>query len=125
MPRTLPLLAALLLAAPGRAADDGPADLIVHHARVSTLDAKSRVAEAVAVKDGRIVAVGDDKEVLKLRGDKTTVIDAKGKTVLPGLYDSHVHPTGAANSELGAPLPNPKSLKEVFAFIRKKAETTP
>src|SRR5207237_5096377 len=56
---------------------------------------------------------------------KTKVIDAKGKTVLPGLYDSHVHPVGAATSELIEPLPNLKSLEDVFAHIRKKAATTP
>src|SRR4051794_27450573 len=97
------------------AAADAPADLIVHHAKVVTLDAKSTVAEAVAIKDGRILAVGDDKSILKLRGDKTKVIDAGGRTVLPGLYDSHVHPVGAATSELGGALPNLKSIKEVLA----------
>jgi predicted amidohydrolase YtcJ len=103
----------------------GPADLIIHHAKVVTLDAKSRTFEAVAVKSGRIIALGNDEPVLKLRGPKTRVIDADGQTVLPGLYDSHVHPLSAATSELSAPLPNLKSLKDVFAYIRKKAASTP
>jgi predicted amidohydrolase YtcJ len=107
------------------AADADPAELIVHNARVVTLDAKSTVAEAVAVREGRIVAVGDSKTLLKLRGPKTNVIDAKGQTVLPGLYDSHVHPTGAATSELAGTLANIKSLKEALAYIRKQAEKTP
>jgi predicted amidohydrolase YtcJ len=102
-----------------------PADLIVHKAKVVTVDANFSMAEAVAVKDGRIVAVGTNDAVLKLRGPKTRVIDAAGKTVLPGLYDSHVHPVGAATSELNAPLPRLKSLNDAFEYIRKKAETTP
>jgi hypothetical protein len=101
------------------------ADLIIHHAKVVTVDAKSSIAEAVAIQDGKIVAVGEDAEVFKLKGPKTRVIDADGKMVLPGLMDSHSHPVGAALSEWKAPLPDPRSLKEVFAYIRKQAETTP
>src|SRR5207248_3338707 len=74
---------------------------------------------------GRIVAVGGDKAVLRHKGPKTRVIDAGGRTVLPGLYDSHVHPVGAATSELTEPIPNLKSLEDVFAHIRKKASELP
>jgi predicted amidohydrolase YtcJ len=102
-----------------------PADLIVHNAKVVTVDAKFTVAPAIAVKNGEILAVGDDETILKRKGPKTLVIDAAGQMVLPGLYDSHVHPVGAALSELKAPLPVLKSLKDVFAYIRKQAETTP
>jgi predicted amidohydrolase YtcJ len=98
-----------------------PADLIVHHGKVVTLDDKDRIVEAVAIKDGRIIAVGADKAVLRHKGPKTRVIDAGGRTVLPGLYDSHVHPVSAATSELTEPIPNLKSLEDVFAHIRKKA----
>jgi predicted amidohydrolase YtcJ len=103
----------------------GPADLILHHAHVVTVDEKFRIAEAVAVKDGRILAVGDDETILRLMGPKTQIIDAHSRTVLPGLYDSHVHPTGAATSELTAPVPVLKSLKDVFEHIKKKAAATP
>jgi predicted amidohydrolase YtcJ len=128
----LPLITlAVLIFVPTPAAagadDDpqGPADLIVHHAKVVTVDAKFRVVQAVAVKDGRILAVGDNEPILKLKGPKTRVIDADGRTVLPGLYDSHVHPVGAALSELREPLPVLKSLKDVFAYVRKQAAKTP
>ncbi len=124
------LFASLILGAlslTGRAAEksQGPADLIVHHAKVVTVDAKFNVVQAVAVKDGRILAVGDDETVLKLKGPKTRLIDAGGRTVLPGLYDSHVHPVGAALSELHDPVPVLKSLKDVFAHIRKQAAKKP
>src|SRR4051794_18351033 len=115
-------LAFLLLLPAPLAAD---ADLIVHHAKVVTVDAKFSIAEAVAVRDGKVLVVGSDADVLKHRGPKTRVIDAGGKVVLPGLMDSHSHPTGAALSEWKEPLVDPKSLRDVFELIRKKAETTP
>ncbi|MFL5245237.1 MAG: amidohydrolase [Gemmataceae bacterium] len=103
----------------------GPADLIVHHAKVVTVDGKFRIVEAVAVKQGRIIAVGDDELVLKMKGPNTRLIDGCGHTVLPGLYDSHVHPVGAAVSELRESLPILKSLENVFAYIHKQAAKTP
>jgi predicted amidohydrolase YtcJ len=112
-----PLLTLLLLPA----ADVQPADLIVHNARVVTLDARSSTASAVAVRAGKIVAVGDDKAVLAHKGDKTRVIDAKGQTVLPGLVDSHVHPYSMVTTELADPPPLIRSLKDAFAHIKKQA----
>ena len=101
------------------------ADLIIHNGKVATVDAKFSIAEAVAVKDGRILLVGTNADALKLKGDKTQVIDAKGKLVMPGLMDSHTHPVGAALSEWKEPLPNLSSLKIVFEYIKKKTVTTP
>jgi predicted amidohydrolase YtcJ len=101
------------------------ADLIIHHAKVVTVDAKFGIAEAIAVKDGRVVAVGDDQTVLRRKGPQTRVIDAKSRTVLPGLYDSHVHPLSAATSELAGPLPNLRSLSDVQGYIRRQAAATP
>jgi predicted amidohydrolase YtcJ len=103
----------------------GPADLIVHHGHIVTVDGKFQTFEAIAVKDGRILALGEDEALFKLAGPKTRVIDADAHTVLPGLYDSHVHPLGAALSELAAPLPVLDSLKDVFAYLRKRAAETP
>jgi predicted amidohydrolase YtcJ len=121
---TCSCLAALALAA---RADQpkGPADLIVYNAKVVTVDAKFSVVKAVAVKDGRVLAVGDDEAVLKLKGPKTRLIDAGGRTVLPGLYDSHVHSVDAAISELKQPIPVLRSLKDVIAFVREQAAKTP
>ena len=93
----------------------GPADLIVRNAKVVTVDARFSVAGAVAATKGQIVAVGTDAEVMALKGPDTRVIDAAGKMVLPGLYDSHTHPVGAAESEAGAPLPLLKSIVEVVS----------
>src|SRR5437867_4137754 len=74
-----------------RAGDKEPADFIVYNAKVLTVDARFRIAQAVAVKGERIIAVGDNKEVLRHKGAATRVLDAKGGMVMPGLYDSHTH----------------------------------
>ncbi len=114
---------ALLLAEASALADE--ADLIVHNAKIMTVDEKFTVTQAVAVRDGKIVAVGSNDDVLKLKGSKTRVIDAGGKTVLPGLYDSHVHPVGAALSEVGDPIPLLRSISEVLDYIKKRTADTP
>jgi predicted amidohydrolase YtcJ len=113
------LLPAALLAAPV------PADLVVHNARVLTVDARFSVAQAVAVTAGRVSVVGTDAEALARRGPNTRVIDAGGRTVLPGLIDSHTHPVGAASSEAKEPLPTWRSIAEVQTYIRRRAEMTP
>jgi predicted amidohydrolase YtcJ len=119
----LPVLTLLLAAAPGVAGE--PADLIVHNARVVTVDDRFRIVQAVAVRAGRVVAVGDDRTVLKHTGAKTRMVDAKGRTVLPGLFDSHVHPIGVVSTELADPPPVIRSLKDAFAHIRRQVAVRP
>ena len=125
MKLSLPAAAACALALAAAAPAAEPADLIVHRAKVVTVDPKFSLAEAVAVKDGRVLAVGTDADVLRLKGPATRVIDAGGKTVLPGLFDSHVHPSGVALSEVGDPIPLLRSIPEVLAYIQTRTETTP
>lgn len=101
------------------------ADTIIHHGKVLTVDGKFTIAEAIAIKGDRILAVGDDEKVLKHAGPKTKMIDAKGQNVLPGLYDSHTHPLGAAMSEFDEELPYLTSLEDGFTYIKKKAKELP
>jgi predicted amidohydrolase YtcJ len=115
-------LLAFLVAAAAFAAD---ADLILHNGKVVTVDAQFSVRQAVAVKGGKITAVGRDAEVLKERGAATRVIDLKGRTVLPGLFDSHVHALEAGLSEYRAPLPALDSFAAVQAYLRERAKSTP
>jgi len=68
-----------------------PADLILRGAIVHTVDAARRTAAAVAIENGRIAAVGDDREVDALRGAATRVVDLEGAMVLPGFQDAHCH----------------------------------
>ena len=67
------------------------ADLILHNGKIVTVDDSFRVADAVAVKDGRILAVGGNQEILALRNESARVIDLEGRMVLPGFLDTHVH----------------------------------
>jgi predicted amidohydrolase YtcJ len=68
-----------------------PADLVVFHGKIYTLDAKKPWAEALAIRQGKIVAVGTDELIAALRGADTKVIDAGGQLVMPGFVDCHIH----------------------------------
>jgi len=68
-----------------------PADAIYHGGDIVTIDDKNPTAEAVAVKDGKFVAVGKKDDVFNFKGDATKVIDLKGKTLVPGFIDGHSH----------------------------------
>lgn len=86
------LVLPLVLAGEANAAKaTAPADLVVTHAKVATVDAQSRIVQALAVRDGHIVAVGDNATIEKLVGPDTRRINAAGRTLIPGLVDSHVH----------------------------------
>jgi predicted amidohydrolase YtcJ len=67
------------------------ADTVVLHGKVYTVNSKQPWAEAVAIRGGKVVAVGSDAEILKLRGGGTKVIDAGGQLLLPGFVDCHIH----------------------------------
>jgi len=98
--------------------------VILHHGRVVTVDQKFSIAEAVAFDDdGRISAVGTSEEVLKLKGQDTKTIDLAGKTVLPGLMDSHVHP-GAAMTEFDHEIPTMETIADVLAYIAGRVKAS-
>ena len=101
------------------------ADLVIRHARVNTLDAANQIVQAVAIRGDRIVAVGTDDEIQPMIGPGTNTIDAGGKTLLPGLYDSHVHPLGAAHSEADHPIPVFESLADVMDYISDRVKAQP
>src|SRR5207248_8123384 len=97
------------------------ADLILHNGKVVTVDRNFEIRQALAVKDGRLTRVGTDAEVLNARGPNTTVVDLKGKTVLPGLIDSHTHPTGACMTEWEHPIPQMETITDVLDYVRSRA----
>ena len=72
------------------------ADLILHNGTIWTVDQKNPSVQAVAIKDGRFIAVGADSAALKFRGPNTQVVDLKGAFVVPGFNDNHVHFASAA-----------------------------
>jgi predicted amidohydrolase YtcJ len=97
------------------------ADLIIYHGKLVTVDPQFAIQQAMAVKGDRILRVGRDAEVLKLRGQKTKVVDLGGKTVLPGLIDSHAHPGEASMTEFDHPIPDMETLQDVLDYIKSRA----
>jgi predicted amidohydrolase YtcJ len=109
------------LPGPARGADE--ADLILHNGKVVTVDRDFSVREALAVKGDRLLRVGSDEEVLRTKGPGTTTVDLGGKMVLPGLIDSHTHPTAACMTEFDHPIPEMRTIGDVLAYVRSRAET--
>ena len=102
------------------------------NANVITLDASGRVAEAVAIRDGRFAAIGSNDEIRRLveswprpRKRAPRVMDAGGRTVIPGLIDSHVHALMVAAAEANQPFAGLQSIAEIQDWIRKEAARVP
>ena len=113
-------------AALGGCADSAgpPADLVLVGGRVITLDAESRVAEAVAVRGERVAAVGTAAEIEALAGPETRRVDLAGRAVTPGLMDAHVHfASGGANRlyNLDMSYPNVEKIADVQAMVAEQA----
>ena len=109
--------------------DSLTADLILHGARVATLNPAQPQAEAVAIFGDTIVAVGSDDYVRRLGGGSTRTIDLRGRRLIPGLMDNHTHYllAGLDAPEVGAKvnLTNARSIEEILREIRRKVEVTP
>lgn len=101
------------------------ADLIIVNAKVHTMDPGKPTAEALAVYGRRIVAIGLNKEIRKLAGAGTRVIDAHGQVVLPGFNDSHVHFLGGGFQLSSVDLRDANSPEEFAERIRRFAEKVP
>jgi predicted amidohydrolase YtcJ len=101
------------------------ADLILHHGKIVTVDKAFSIQQAVAIKGGRITAVGSDAAVMREKGPHTKVIDLAGQTVVPGMIDAHVHIEGSALSEFRGKLPVFDSIETIQNYVREKAKTTP
>ncbi len=101
------------------------ADIIIHNGAVSTFDDAAPNARAVAIKDGKIEAVGTDADVRAMAGPDTRLVDAKGATVLPGFIDSHVHLFGGSVELDCLDLYGVTGLDAMKAAIRPYAEANP
>jgi predicted amidohydrolase YtcJ len=117
-------LLALTLAACSHKEKSNDADMIVLNSK--TFSHQHGFNQAFAVKDKRFYAIGTNEEVLKMKGPSTQVIDAQGKTVIPGLIDTHIHPIRAGlNYNLELRWDGVKSLKQGLQMIREQAKRTP
>src|ERR1700750_68070 len=101
-------------------------DLILHHGLFTTLARTQPTATAVAIQDGRFIAVGTDKEVMALKGPKTKVIDLKGRRVLPGLIDNHLHIIrGGLNFNMELRWDGVRSLADAMSMLKRQVAVTP
>lgn len=120
------------VAAPGATGDDRSqarspgieADLVVVNANVVTIDPARPRAEAIAVKDGRFLAVGSSADIRALASTRTRVIDAAQQTVVPGFIDTHCHPSGV-NELFGVVVTQHTTKATLIEALQRKAAQTP
>jgi predicted amidohydrolase YtcJ len=101
------------------------AETIIHNAKIATNGVPSFV-EAVAIGSGKIIGTGKNDEILRQRGPETKVIDGKGRTVIPGLNDSHMHPIrGGLNYNMELRWDGVSSLADALRMLKEQAARTP
>ena len=126
-------VAALLLVASTPLAAQAPAaraaapraELIISNARIYTADDANPIAEALAVSGGKLVFVGSAVEAMALKGASTTMLDAGGRTIIPGMTDAHAHLYGLGVELRQVDLTGTKSYDDVIARVVAKAATLP
>src|SRR5437764_163293 len=102
------------------------AETILHNGKITTIEPKQPEAEAVAIVNGKITAVGTAVDVLKLRGPKTQMIDLGGRRAIPGLNDSHLHIIrGGLNYNLELRWDGVPSLADALRMLKEHARRTP
>jgi predicted amidohydrolase YtcJ len=100
-------------------------EIILHNAKIATNGVPSFV-EAIAISDGKVIATGGNEEVLRLRGPETSVIDGRGRTAIPGLNDSHMHPIrGGLNYNMELRWDGVPSLSDALRMLKDQADRTP
>ena len=112
-------VAAMLSQMPAFAREPVKADLVLKNGRVYTVDGSHRIAEAMAVKNGKVVFVGDNRAVDAFVDRKTIVEDAGGKLILPGLVDAHIHPIGIVDFGGCSLQSKARTLAEIAGLVRQ------
>jgi len=100
-------------------------NLILYNGKVVTVDREFSIVEALAISGDRITAVGTNAEVRFLAASETRLVDLEGKTVLPGLIDTHTHPLGAALYEFDHAVPEMETIADVLEYFRQRARVVP
>jgi predicted amidohydrolase YtcJ len=100
-------------------------DVIIHNAKLVTVDAQFRIAQAMGVRGDRIVSVGSNTAILAQKGPTTRIIDAAGKTILPGLMDTHVHAADASMYEFDHDIPTMETIADVLKYFKSRAAVVP
>jgi predicted amidohydrolase YtcJ len=126
------ILAVAVVAVAGACSKSSPpadhasaAELVFKNANIYTVDAAKPTATSLAVREGRIVALGDEKDTASLIGPKTQVIDLAGRLVLPAFHDMHTHPVWGGLSHAQCPLYDGNSAADYLKIIAKCAADEP
>ena len=102
------------------------AEMIIHNGKIATMNKERPFAEAVAIADGRFLFAGGNKEVMVYKGGGTRMIDAGGRTVIPGLNDSHIHVIrGGLNFNMELRWDGVPSLADALRMLKEQAARTP
>ena len=102
------------------------ADLILQNGKIATQDDRRSVVEAAAIRDGKFLATGSDREVMRFRDERTKLINLNKRTVIPGLNDSHLHLIrGGLNYNLELRWDGVPSLADGLRMLREQARRTP
>ncbi|MCS7025803.1 MAG: amidohydrolase [Bryobacteraceae bacterium] len=102
-----------------------PPEAIFFNGKIITVNNRFEIVQAMATAGERILAVGSNPEILKLAGPSTRKVDLRGRTVLPGLMDSHTHASDAAMYEWTHPVPEMESIDDVLRYIANRAKALP
>src|SRR5947199_9481895 len=101
-----------------------PPDLILHNGKIITLDQSSKIVQAISVRTGQVVAVGDDAALLKDAAPTMQLIDLAGRSVLPGFFDAHPHADREGlKARGGIPIAGPPSLAHLVARVNASGPT--
>ncbi|MCP4420452.1 MAG: amidohydrolase family protein, partial [Chloroflexi bacterium] len=100
-------------------------DQIWTNGRFHTLDVQNNIVQAVAVKNGRFLAVGNTSEIEAMAGEHTQRSDLNGRTVIPGLFDSHAHMLEVGLKLAAIRLDECQSAEEMMELVRQRAAITP
>lgn len=120
------LITISIATAPARAQTAAPPTLVILDAKIITLDATASIAQAIAIRDDRIIAVGSNDDITPLISpNKTKVLRLNGATVIPGLIETHCHAIGVANASLQQPYAELRSVADIQNWIRQRAKQIP
>ena len=108
-----------------RVIPDSRAEVMYYNGKIITLWPERPIAEAVTIAEGRILAVGTTQQVGRTTGPKTKQIDLHGRTIVPGLIETHVHPINAGLAERDFEIPIMRSFAEIQAHVEKLVASTP
>ena len=105
--------------------ESGRADFIFHNGKVVTVDGSDSIQQAIAVSGNTIQAVGSNNDILSMAGSGAKVIDLGGRTVVPGIIDTHAHMDREGLKGLFPSLAGVSSIGDVLAVVKREVDRTP